>query len=136
MESAYFQDKGSFRDPKGSVYISGDKVYRTVMPAGVEDYEFVRDSGLYDALANKAMVIEAKEVALSELAGGQLGAQYLLEHPKLAFLSYPYEWSFQALKSAALLHLEIQLEALEYGVKLSDASAYNIQFKGCKPVIF
>lgn len=134
MESTYFQDKGSFRDPKGSVYIAGDKVYRTVMPAGVEDYEFVRDTGLYSALVDKALVIEAKEVELNALAGGQLGAHYLLEHPKLAFLSYPYEWSFKALKSAALLHLEIQLEALEYGVKLSDASAYNIQFIGCKPV--
>jgi ribosomal protein L11 methylase PrmA len=33
-----------------------------------------------------------------------------------------------------LLHLDIQLHALEYGVVLSDASAYNVQFIGTKPV--
>jgi hypothetical protein len=54
--------------------------------------------------------------------------------PMLPFVSFPYEWSFSALKAAALLHLKIQLVALDKGVTLSDASAYNVQFRGAQPV--
>ena len=52
----------------------------------------------------------------------------------LPFISYPYEWSFGQLKAAALLTLAIQKAALEKGMSLKDASAYNIQFDGVKPV--
>src|SRR3546814_5774217 len=38
------------------------------------------------------------------------------------------------LKVAALTHLKIHLRALDHGVTLSDASAYNIQFDGPRPV--
>lgn len=58
----------------------------------------------------------------------------MLEHPRLAFISYPYEWPFSALKAAALLQLDVHLRALEYDVTLSDASAYNVQFQGPRPV--
>ena len=60
--------------------------------------------------------------------------KYVLETPRLPFVSFPYEWSFSALKAAALLHVQIHLHALEVGVTLSDASAYNIQFQGGQPV--
>jgi ribosomal protein L11 methylase PrmA len=59
---------------------------------------------------------------------------YVLETPKLPFVSFPYEWPFPALKAAALLHLEILLAALEQSVTLSDASAYNVQFQGARPI--
>ncbi len=62
------------------------------------------------------------------------GASFVLEHPRIPFISYPYEWPFQALKAAALLQLDILLAALERGVALTDASAYNIQFIGVKPI--
>ncbi|MDX1486520.1 MAG: class I SAM-dependent methyltransferase [Alphaproteobacteria bacterium] len=58
----------------------------------------------------------------------------VLEHPKISFWSYPYEWPFGALKAAALAHLNIQIELLDQGIALSDASAYNIQFIGPRPV--
>jgi ribosomal protein L11 methylase PrmA len=61
-------------------------------------------------------------------------ARHLIRHPQIPFISYPYEWSFPLLKSAALLHLDLQLEALEANVALSDASAYNVQFDGPVPV--
>ena len=62
-------------------------------------------------------------------------ASYVIEHPKLPFVSYPYEWCFSALKSAALLHLDIHLSVLESDITLSDASAYNIQFQsGASPI--
>ncbi|MBF0272376.1 MAG: class I SAM-dependent methyltransferase [Magnetococcales bacterium] len=49
-------------------------------------------------------------------------------------MSYPYEWSFAQLKAAALLHLDFQLFLLAKNAVLTDATAYNVQFIGSKPV--
>ncbi len=127
-------DPSSYRDVAGTVYRSGDRILRTVNAPAVADYEFVRTSGLLDELTTRGHVVAAQEVDRAE--GGEFAADaaYLLEHPRLPFISYPYEWCFEALKAAALHHLDIQLEALERGVALSDASAYNAQFVGTRPV--
>lgn len=127
-------DPGSFRDPRGRIYHAGEKVYRTVTEAGAEDYEFVRDSGLIERLQGDGSVISSNAVAKDVLGERGAAARYVLEHPRLPFISYPYEWPFPALKAAALHHLDIHLAALAEGVTLSDASAYNIQFLGVQPV--
>ncbi|MGE5123941.1 MAG: hypothetical protein ACM3H7_05445, partial [Acidobacteriaceae bacterium] len=54
---------------------------------------------------------------------------------RLKFISYPYEWSFSQLKDAALATLAVQKIALDMGMVLKDASAYNIQFPTGKPVL-
>ena len=56
--------------------------------------------------------------------------RHLIEHTPIRYVSHPYEWAFGALKAAALLHLDLQLDALGHGVQFSDASAYNDQFDG------
>ena len=53
----------------------------------------------------------------------------------LDFISYPYEWSFSQLKGAALLTLELQARALDAGMRLKDASAYNIQLENGRPIL-
>jgi hypothetical protein len=57
-----------------------------------------------------------------------------LRHERIPFVSYPYEWSFSMLRRAALLQLELLLEALEDGVILKDGSSYNVQWRGATPV--
>jgi ribosomal protein L11 methylase PrmA len=58
----------------------------------------------------------------------------VIQHPRLDFISYPYEWSFSGLRAAALLTLDLHLDALPHGLTLSDASAYNVQFVGPRPI--
>ncbi len=58
----------------------------------------------------------------------------LFEHPKIPFISYPYEWVFSQLKDAALAHLDLQLAAFEQGFVLNDATAFNMQFLHGRPV--
>ena len=53
---------------------------------------------------------------------------------RLPVLSFPYEWAPGQLRDAALLTLEIQSVALEHGMVLRDASAYNVQFRRGRPV--
>ncbi len=58
-----------------------------------------------------------------------------LRPERVAFISYPYEWSFGELKDAALATLSIQKRALKLGMSLKDASAYNIQFHNGRPTL-
>lgn len=94
----------------------------------------MRDTGLLQRLAARGLVIGAEPVDPGILNGASALPSYVLEHPRIAVPSYPYEWSFPALKDAALLQLDVQLEALAAGVNLIDASAYNIMFDGPRPV--
>lgn len=59
----------------------------------------------------------------------------VLKPERIPFISYPYEWSFSQLKDAALATLEIEKIALEHGMTLKDASAYNMQFHKGKPLL-
>jgi ribosomal protein L11 methylase PrmA len=89
---------------------------------------------LLGELADRGLVIGATEVSRDVLSAAQVDAEHVLEHPRLPFVSYPFEWSFEGLKAAALLTLDVHLASLESDVTLSDASAYNIQFVGTKPL--
>jgi ribosomal protein L11 methylase PrmA len=130
----FIRHPGSFRDPAGHVFVSEGKIFRTVAPGAAADYEFLRDRGLLTKLADAGKLIPSEEVGPGAFASDIGQFKYLLEHPKIEFISYPYEWPFEALKTAALFHLELQLELLATDVVLVDASAYNIQFVGTKPI--
>lgn len=126
-------DPASYRDPAGQVLLVDGRVLRKVRPAGLDDYRFVRDSGALTPLVAEGRVIDSKETDPSLLGAEAPEGGVVLEHPKIPFWSYPYEWPFEALKAAALCHLDIQIALLERGIALSDASAYNIQFLGPRP---
>lgn len=132
--SAACRDSGSFRDPSGTVMVAADRVFRTIMPFAAADYESTRRTGILEELAARGLVVDERPVGKEVLGAAGTCASYVVEHPKLPFISYPYEWCFHALKDAALLHLDVHLRCLERGVTLSDASAYNIQFRGPAPV--
>jgi len=133
-EPAIRAEPGSFRDPGGRIYWYGERVLRTVMPSAAKDFEYVESSGLIPALVERGMLIPQTHLSLELLGDAAGDASYLLEHPKLDFISHPYEWPFRALQAAALLQLDLYLAALERDVTLSDATAYNIQFDGVRPV--
>ena len=127
-------DPGSFRDPSGRIYRFQDKIYRTIEEDAAEHYSFARDSGLLTEFSEQDLITSSHEVDPAILGAAASTASFVVEHPKLPFVSYPYEWSFSLLKAAALHHLDLQIAALARGMSLSDASAYNVQFKGTRPV--
>jgi len=126
------RDPGSFRDPSGFVYRRGGHVYRQIEPSFAERWAAVEATGLLARLADAGKVLPYDEAPL-ELAATASAARVIRPAP-VPFISYPYEWSFGQLRDAALLTLEIQQAALEVGLTLRDASAYNIQFLGSRPV--
>ena len=130
-------DGGSFRDPSGYVLHGETAVYRAINPCAAADFEFVRGSGVLQDLTDRGWLIESEAVDLAAMAVEPIRGQqpvYLIRHPRLEVVSHPYEWCFSGLQDAALRHLHIQIEALSGGIALSDASAYNIQFRGTQPL--
>lgn len=123
----------SFRDPSGFLFVEDGSLYRQVNQVYRENYDHLMDSGLYDTLVSKGLLIPHEE-ASSDLARTD-DAYKVLEPQPVPFISYPYEWCFSQLKDAALLTLQVQKTAIDFGAALKDASAYNVQFVGPKPVL-
>ena len=132
--SSLAADPGSFRDPGGRIFSDAGRIFRSVMSSSVAAYESARDSGLLGALSARGLLVETEERDPALLGTAGPPPSYLLEHPRIPFISYPYEWSFSLLRKAALHHLDVQLAALDQGFTLSDATAYNIQFVGPRPL--
>lgn len=125
---------GSFRDPAGQIYELDGRIFRCITGVGAPPFEKVRATGFLDTLVGDGMLLPYGIVSEEDILARFPQARYLLEHPRLDYVSFPYEWSFSQLKEAALLHLDIALAGLDKGVSMSDASAYNIQFIGSRPV--
>ena len=123
----------SFRDPSGFLFHHDGTLYRQVNRSYADNLAMLNDSGLYDELTEKGLLIPHREVSL-DLAR-TADAHKVLQPELVPFISYPYEWCFSQLKDAALATLRIQRLALKKGLSLKDASAYNIQFHEGRPVL-
>lgn len=121
----------SFRDPAGYLFERDGTLYRAVRAGFAPAYDAVVASGLYDALHDQGLLVAHEEV---DAALAPEPAHRVLRPDRLPFISYPYEWAPAALREAALLTLRIQDLALDHGMTLRDASAYNVQFHRGRPV--
>jgi len=124
---------GSFRDPSGFMFKHEGKLYRQVNQKFSKEYDLLMGSGLYEQLSKSKTLVAHKEVDL-QLAPIPEIAYRVIEPEVVDFISYPYEWCFNQLQDAAVLTLAIARRALEFGMSLKDASAYNIQFQNGRPV--
>jgi hypothetical protein len=123
----------SFRDPCGFIFNQEGSIYRQINKCYKENYDYLMSSGLYKTLVDADLLIPHVEV---ELTGPLAEKSFKTIKPeKIPFISYPYEWCFSQLKHAALTTLEIQKKAIDFGLSLKDCSAYNIQFRKCKPIL-
>jgi ribosomal protein L11 methylase PrmA len=138
-DAAPVTDAGSFRDPSGTVIVADGRVFRTIEQPAWEHADAASSSGVLERLMASGQIIRTWPVELVDAPAGltdklPIAPRRLVEHERIPFVSYPYEWPFSLLKRAALHHLDLHVALLESGFTLSDASAYNIQFRGPKPV--
>lgn len=127
-------EPASFRDPAGRILDRDGRILRLITDSGAGEFAWVRDSGVLDDLMGAGRLIPTRALDPREVGLDRPGVRHVLEHERLPFVSYPYEWCFSALQAAALLHLDLHLELLDRGCTLIDASAYNVQFRGATPV--
>lgn len=79
-------------------------------------------------------LIAHQEVSIPDLPADK-ERLLILKPLQLKQISYPTEWCFNALKAAALLHLDLMLQAIDHGLILKDATPYNVQFVDGAPVL-
>lgn len=125
--------EGSFRDPGGFVFTRDGTLFRQINHSFRQSFEGFLGSGLYDELVRDGLLVPHEQVGLELSATND--AYAVIRPERIAFISYPYEWSFGQLQDAAVLTLEIQERALARGFTLRDSSAYNIQFQSGRPIL-
>lgn len=130
---AYSADPGSFRDRSNVVYDDGQHILRGISGGALANWQVLSSAPFFSKLMESGKVVTTK--LRENFSGESIGdwAAYL-EHERIPFISYPYEWSFGMLRDAALLQLELVEAALQNGWTMVDATAYNVQWIGCRPV--
>jgi hypothetical protein len=126
MSEKFIQLPSSYRDSSGFMFTISGNLYRQVNLSFKEDWNHFIDSGLYSKLAAEQLLIP-HEVINQNLTGNTDWYKTLLPE-KIKLITYPWEWSFDMLKDAALLTLKLAREAVTYDMLLKDATPYNIQF--------
>jgi SAM-dependent methyltransferase len=119
----------SFRDPAGGVILDGTRVLRVVHPAAAADLEAFLASDLAHDLQHRGVLIRTVEASRRSENG-----ELVLEHERVEFPSYPYEWCAEMLHRAAQTTLDLHAMLLPGGWGLKDATPHNILFRGPAPV--
>jgi hypothetical protein len=130
------KEPGSFRDKNNQVIYLQDKVCRCLSPEALEDWRRLEAARFYAELRQEGKLVASKlvDVVPSDAPPSSPPWSAMLEHETIPFISYAYEWSFGMLKEAALLQLELLRLALGEGMILKDATPFNFQWLGTRPV--
>jgi SAM-dependent methyltransferase len=137
--------KASFRDPAGAVFFWRERIFRIVTESGSEELQqFLSSTAGQSLIQNGDVVasISLKNEAASDLLQEPairelfdvLHGKLLIEHERIPFPSYPYEWSAGMLQAAGKLTIDIAQRLLRENLGLKDATPYNILFRGPRPV--
>ncbi len=138
-------EAASFRDPAGVLAPVDGRMIRIVKPSGLADLNaFLRSAAgrrfMQAGQVVRTEVLDGVEVR-KLLKNSEIGALYdgaagqvLVEHERILFPSYPYEWPAEMLHAAGALTLRLARELLAEGLGLKDATPYNVLFRGPEPV--
>lgn len=126
---------GSFRDPAGRVCAADGRIFRLLSKEGADGFRAIEDSDFWKkAQADESLIRTWWGDVPALPPDDGFPVVEMLEHAAVPFVSHPFEWPFDLLKRAALLHLDLHLQALESGLNMIDGTAYNVQFLGTRPV--
>ncbi len=129
-------EQGSFRDRSGRILYSSDSVFRVLSAEALSIWETLSKTNFFQQQSNNGSIVHTER--LDDDARKKVVTQdewpAVLEHERIPFISYPYEWPFSMLKDAALLQLDLLLSSLKERFTLKDATPYNVQWKGTRPV--
>ena len=117
----------TFRDPAGSLVLSGKYAIRSIAPAARANVLDFLESTFCKRLQARGDIVH------TTMDGADSALRLL--HPRLDIIAYPWEWTPTQWLAAADLTLSLCEEALDAGWILKDATPLNILFVGAKPVL-
>jgi SAM-dependent methyltransferase len=118
----------TFRDPAGSLRVEGEHVRRRVKAEYAPLLLEFLESDLAREWVSKGRLIATTAVEPGDRNG------LLVEHPRVFFPSYPWEWTPGAWIAAGELTLNLCEALLSRGLILKDATPLNVLFEGPRPV--
>lgn len=135
----------SFRDPSGSLFLFEGRVLRIVTNSGRADaIAFLNSKRGQKAIAGGRVVASRvldQDDSERLLRNSQVRSLFdalegtiILEHERISFPSFPYEWPPEMLYVAGMLTIDLARELLNDRVGLKDATPYNVLFRGPEPV--
>lgn len=113
----------------GKVFYWGGRIFRGIKKERIDDVLELFNSGLMAELIDKGLFVDTQISALKFES-----FDLVLEHKLLDVVTYPKEWTFDMLKDAALLVLEINEVAKKYQYKTIDCHGYNVLFSHSRPI--
>jgi len=123
----------SYRDSAARVVKKESGYYRYIFHEYKAEYDHLIQSGLYEKLTQKGLLIKHQEIQIDT----DDPKVYKLIYPaQIPFQSYPFEWSYTQWRKAILAYLRINHISLQYGLILKDATPYNFYLEGDKAVMF
>lgn len=128
-------EPGSFRDREGRVFERDGGLFRALSAPAADAFRRLAATRFFEAAqADGRVVRTAVAPGIAPPAAPGEAWTAVLEHERIPVVSYPFEWCFSMLRDAALLQLDLHLAAIEEGFGLKDATPYNVQFRGARPV--
>lgn len=135
----------SFRDPENAAFAFDGTWHRIALPASAQALRRLRESELYAELVREGGLVSFEEVPaepaerILDEYRRQSGRPVpddavVFEVEPVDLITYPWEWPNSLLEAAAMLTLDLRRRLLGIGLDLKDASAFNVQFRGMRPV--
>lgn len=135
-------DGGSFKDPGGRVYrvvreAGGERIVRGLSRDAAGTLEQLLAEPFFRKLAAGGEVVRTRLLDPEAPAARDVlreGWSAAAEHEPVDFVTWPYEWPFSMLQDAASLQLRVLRTAAANGWLLKDATPFNVQWIGARPV--
>ena len=135
----------SFRDPAGRLLAYNNQIFRVIDGMAISDLKSFLTSSIGKKLADSGQLVSTRFLndddaeksfgnnwrrsLLNDNADGRI-----VEHERIPFQSFPYEWPSEMLHQAGLLTIDLAESLLSEGFGLKDATPYNILYRGSAPV--
>src|SRR5208283_2932115 len=128
MQGKRLPANASYVDPHGRLFLEDDRMIRHIFTEHAAFYRDLFKKGVIGRLSDKGLLVE------SHIAKNRGGEGLFITHPRIEPISYPFEWSPEMLKAAALHTIDLAVELAEHDLTLQDATPYNIVFDCFHPV--
>jgi SAM-dependent methyltransferase len=115
-------------DQHAVLYKTADTIIRAIKPKLTKFYTEMLEHPAIIKLMNDGILIPTRRSDI-KVEGHEL----VLEHPLLPFVSYPFEWTPNMYRDAAITILRLNLELLKAGCCTQDAHLWNVIFDGITP---
>ena len=117
----------------------GGRLLRLVNESGRADVQaFLRSAGGRSLLSSGRVaatrVLDPSDISVQFDLPDPVLPVMVLEHDRIWFPSFPYEWPAEMLHQAGVLTLDIAEQLLPEGLSLKDATPYNVLYRGPQPV--